>query len=101
MPCASWKRRRGEEETGIASEHIIAARVASAPPSNNILREEGKHTVTVFVEAELAESGPSPRVTEPEKCECWRWHRIEEIPRPRFLPLERLMQWHLDHPPRE
>lgn len=84
--------RELREEAGIEPEQVVAARLSPAPPSNNILREEGKHSVTVFVEAELAAPEISPRVMEPEKCEYWHWCRPQDIPRPRFHPLEVLVQ---------
>lgn len=32
-----------------------------------------------------------PRTLEPEKCAGWEWHPYDEIPRPTFLPLEKLV----------
>ena len=51
---------------------------------------EGKHYVTVYVQA-IAEPG-EPRLLEPEKCEAWAWFKWSELPENLFLPLKNLLK---------
>ena len=76
--CAS---REAFEETGLA---VSNCRFLYA--TNDFMKEEGKHYVTVFVIAD-AEQDKEPQVMEPEKCEFWKWMSEEEF---RSLPHDKL-----------
>ena len=60
--------REVREETGLA---IVDVR--EGPYINNVFGEDGRHYVTLFVSAELADSQAQPKVMEPEKCFEWKW----------------------------
>ena len=79
--------REDEEETGL---RIAPARFRKVTFTNDVFVSDGKHFVTLYVEARWLPSDGEPRVMEPEKCEEWRW--FEETPSPLFLPVENLMK---------
>lgn len=85
--------RELREETGIEAAAVSEARLSEAPPTNNIMRDEGKHSVTVFVEADLAAPEVEARVMEPDKCAGWEWVRPEGVPDPKFPSLAKLLAW--------
>ena len=73
------------EETGLSIHSMIRG-----PYTNDIFPEEGRHYVTLFV---VASSRPgTPRVYEPDKCECWQWFCWSNLPQPLFPPLASLEQ---------
>lgn len=82
-------RREVLEETGIRLRNI-----RYGPFTNNIFADERKHSVTLFVVAEYA--GGMEQAREPDKGECWGWHRWEELPQPLFLPIENLLGLGID-----
>jgi 8-oxo-dGTP diphosphatase len=82
-------RREVFEETGIRLRNI-----RYGPFTNNLFRDERKHSVTLFVVAEYA--GGTAHAREPEKDECWGWHRWEELPQPLFLPIQNLLGLGID-----
>lgn len=50
--------------------------------SNNLMRAEGKHYITLFMRAEVGEGGGEPpraKNLEPDKCEGWQWVTMEEL----------------------
>ena len=61
--------------------------------TNDVFETEGKHYVTLYVEAdynpEVFMSRWEPKVLEPNKCEEWRW--FKEAPSPLFLPVQNLL----------
>ena len=77
-------RRETQEETGLRLTAIT-----QGPFTNDIMAAEGKHYVTVFVQAS-PEDG-EPEVREPEKCECWAWFKWSDLPQDLFLPLANLV----------
>jgi 8-oxo-dGTP diphosphatase len=77
-------RREVAEETGLK-----IGNVRHCAYTNDRFQAEGKHYVTLFVAAEHR-SGEAV-VREPDKCEAWRWFSWDDLPRPRFLPLENLL----------
>lgn len=64
------------EETGLEVKNI---RFLTA--TNDILREDGKHYVTMFVVCERVREGEEARVMEVDKCEGWEWCEWEEMVR--------------------
>jgi 8-oxo-dGTP diphosphatase len=78
-------RREVFEETGI---HIKDSRYDTF--TNDIFREDQKHYVTLFVISEYDYGELELR--EPEKCEKWDWFLWNELPEPKFLPLENLLK---------
>jgi 8-oxo-dGTP diphosphatase len=77
--CAA---RETLEETGVRIENI-----RHIGTTNDIMH--GKHYVTIFMLANY-KSG-EVRVREPDKCEEWKWINWEELPSPRFHPLQQLI----------
>lgn len=64
-------------------------RARRGPFTNDVFAREGRHYITIFVLAEY-DSGDI-RIMEPDKTEAWQWASWEEMPRPRFLPIENLL----------
>jgi 8-oxo-dGTP diphosphatase len=79
--CAA---RETKEETGLQIQVM-----GYGPYTNDVMPNENKHYVTVFVLAR-GEQG-TPEVREPEKCEGWSWFRWSELPSNLFLPLRNLI----------
>ena len=89
----SWEdcaRRETLEEAGIEIKNV---RIMSM--SNDHREAQGTHYVTIIMKADYA-SG-EVRNCEPDKCAGWEWFAWEEIPSPRFQPIDTLMQQGL-HP---
>lgn len=78
-------RREAAEETGLGLKLI-----RPGPYTNDLMPSEGKHYLTVYVQAS-AEAG-EPQLLEPEKCEAWAWFRWSELPENLFLPLKNLLK---------
>ncbi|WP_045454470.1 nucleotide triphosphate diphosphatase NUDT15 [Vibrio campbellii] len=78
-------KREVLEETG-----LIVDSIEKFTFTNDIFEKEGKHYVTLFVVASSA-SG-EPQVTEPDKCKQWKWCRLDDLPKPLFLPLINLLK---------
>jgi 8-oxo-dGTP diphosphatase len=68
--------RETEEETG-----IILPTVKLWTVENTIFHIEQKHSVTVFMLADMPD-GQVARVIEPDKCECWQWFPWNNLPSP-------------------
>ena len=77
-------RRETQEETGLRLKEII-----QGPYTNDVMAAEGKHDVTVFVQAAPEEG--EPEVLEPDKCECRAWFMWSELPPNLFLPMANLV----------
>jgi len=75
------------EEAGVV---VAATRFKKKTFTNDVFVTEGKHFVTLYVEALWRPSDGEPRVMEPEKCEEWRW--FDEAPSPLFPPVQNLMK---------
>lgn len=69
--CAS---REVLEETGLQVKNI---RFLTA--TNDVMGEEGKHYVTMFVVCERVSEEEEARVMEVDKCEGWEWSSWEEL----------------------
>ncbi len=79
----SCARRELREETG-----LVAATIRQAPFTVDSFPSEGRHYVTLFVQAFDVTGEPENR--EPEKCAGWEWFRWDELPEPLFAPLQSL-----------
>lgn len=76
-------RREVLEETG-----LIIQLLTPAPYTNDVFHAEGKHYVTLFVQAHDAQ-GEAQRL-EPAKCLGWQWCNWDALPQPLFAPLASL-----------
>jgi 8-oxo-dGTP diphosphatase len=77
-------RRETQEETG-----LLLQTIRPAPYTNDIMPAEGKHYVTVFVQATA--NSAEPQIMEPTKCRGWRWFRWSDMPETLFQPLKTLL----------
>eukprot|EP00276_Gloeochaete_wittrockiana_P009380 CAMPEP_0184655430 /NCGR_PEP_ID=MMETSP0308-20130426/13034_1 /TAXON_ID=38269 /ORGANISM="Gloeochaete witrockiana, Strain SAG 46.84" /LENGTH=117 /DNA_ID=CAMNT_0027091887 /DNA_START=39 /DNA_END=389 /DNA_ORIENTATION=+ len=62
--CAA---RELKEECGIDIRNL-----RHVGTTNNIMRDENRHTITVFMQGEVPEE-EVPQNLEPDKCEGWSW----------------------------
>lgn len=69
------------EETGVKVKNLKFEHA-----TNNILEDDGVHTITVFMRGEYA--GGEALVAEPEKFVEVGWYDPEKLPEPLFLPLK-------------
>eukprot|EP00736_Rhodelphis_marinus_P010659 Rmarinus@m.14478 len=64
--------------------------------TNNIMTQEGVHSVTFFTRALRLDDTEDPAVMEPDKCDSWQWTTWQDIVsgkyEPLFLPLRLLVQ---------
>ena len=59
--------------------------------ANNV-NMDGVHSVTVFEHVKpMWREDKAPRIMEPDKCEEWRWCRVDQLPEPLFAPLAALV----------
>lgn len=77
-------RREVLEESG-----VIVKNIRKGPYTNDFFESEGKHYITIFMLADW-ESGEA-EILEPDKCDGWAWFEWDDLPQPRFLPLENLL----------
>jgi len=75
--CAA---REVEEETNLQVSGLSCVAV-----TNDIFDEEGKHYVTLFIQADHF-SGEL-KLNEPSKCLSWQWFDWHDLPSPLFRPL--------------
>lgn len=73
------------EETGL---HIKNIRYGTY--TNDIFIKEQKYYVTLFVTADYDHG--DLELKEPHKCEKWSWFHWDDLPEPKFLPLENLLR---------
>ena len=81
--------REVQEETGI---HIKNLRLG--PFTNDIMKSDDKHYVTLYVVSEY-DSG-EPTIMEQEKCEAWDWFYWGNLPHPLFIPIQNLLKLHFN-----
>lgn len=84
--CAERELR---EETGLDA---IIPQDAPCAVTNDIFREEDKHYVTLFIQAEYIRG--EPKIMEPKKCKGWRWfewHELIAMYDELFLPIQNLI----------
>lgn len=77
-------RRETAEETGLELKTLTAG-----PYTNDVMHLEGKHYVTVFIQAST-EPG-EPQLLEPDKCKGWHWFPWSELPDNLFQPMKTLV----------
>jgi 8-oxo-dGTP diphosphatase len=85
--CAA---REVKEETGLELTNI---RFFHA--TNDIMKTEEKHFVTIFMVAEQVDPGEVPENLEPDKCEGWDAYTVEDLVEREnqlFLPLANLLR---------
>lgn len=76
-------RRKTLEETGLRVDGV-----SHAGFTGDVFETEGRHYVTLFVEAPCAEGEPA--LLEPDKCDEWAWAPWDALPEPLFAPLASL-----------
>ncbi|KAL4916229.1 NUDIX hydrolase domain-like protein [Aspergillus aurantiobrunneus] len=74
--------RELKEETGLDIEDVQFLTV-----TNDIMPQDGKHYITVFVGARV-KAGQEPEILEPNKCVEWRWVSWEELAGDRVKQIE-------------
>ena len=77
-------RREVLEETG-----LVIGNLRRGPFTNDIMSDEKKHYVTLYVVADASEG--IPEVKEPEKCDGWSWFDWRTLPEPLFIPVRNLV----------
>lgn len=77
-------KRETLEETG-----LVVSGFEKLSFTNDIFEKENKHYITLFVVA--SDVSGEPQVTEPDKCKQWKWFKLDELPKPLFLPLTNLL----------
>ena len=77
-------KRETVEEAGIEIDSVIFGAVI-----NDVMKESGKHYVTVYMKANYPSGDPHPADGEFEE---WRWADWDNLPLPRFIPLENLLR---------
>ena len=78
----SWEecaRREVEEETGLILQQD---KIKFGHVTNDIMKSENKHYVTIFMMGECDDTSSRPENLEPHKCEGWdsySWEMLKEI----------------------
>lgn len=78
----SWEdcaRRETLEETGVEITNIRSLAV-----TNDIFKDEGKHYITIWMEADWLAKEPS--IKEPDKLTDIKWATFHDLPKPLFEP---------------
>lgn len=73
------------EETGVKIKNIKLLGF-----TNDIMKNEQKHYITIFVESELSEG--IPEIKEPHKTTEIGWFSSDKLPTPLFLPLKNFLE---------
>ncbi|MBQ4811243.1 NUDIX domain-containing protein [Pseudoalteromonas luteoviolacea] len=73
------------EETGL---QIVEPKKVTF--TNDIFEQEGKHYITLFVQAACPSGEAS--IMEPEKCKSWQWFALDNLPKPLFLSMQNLLK---------
>nr|AZL41243.1 nudix hydrolase [Ceanothus thyrsiflorus] len=77
------------EETGLEIEKIEFLTV-----TNNLFLDETKpsHYVAIYVRAFLKDPNQLPQNLEPTKCDGWGWYEWDNLPKPLFWPLQKMVK---------
>ncbi|GAA5189579.1 nucleotide triphosphate diphosphatase NUDT15 [Ferrimonas gelatinilytica] len=88
--------RELHEEAGLM---IRGPKVVSVANNLRTFQQEGYHSVSVTLLAQLAESDPQYATNrEPEKCEGWIWHDLTQpLPQPHFDASESAIHCYLQN----
>ncbi|KAJ9214462.1 hypothetical protein DTO166G4_3866 [Paecilomyces variotii] len=62
------------EETGLALKDL-----QFLTATNNVMKAEKKHYITIFMAATVVGDNPKPQLLEPEKCEGWEWASWDDV----------------------
>ncbi|KAH7516605.1 hypothetical protein FEM48_Zijuj10G0152800 [Ziziphus jujuba var. spinosa] len=81
--------RELKEETGLDIEKIEFLTV-----TNNVFLDEVKpsHYVAIFVRAFLRDPHQEPENLEPTKCDGWDWYEWDNLPKPLFWPVQKMIK---------
>lgn len=79
--CAA---REAKEEAGVEVENTTFATVV-----NDVISDLDKHYVTIYMKADYVSGEPKPVDGE---FETWEWRDWDNLPSPRFIPLENLLK---------
>ena len=82
LECA---KRELFEETGLE-----ALSLERGPWMNDFYRKEGKHYITIYTI--VRKFSGTLDVREPDKCLCWEWFSLENLPKPLFLSFNNLLE---------
>jgi len=82
-------RRETMEESGVQIKNVRFAAV-----TNDVLKKERKHYITVFVISDY-DSGEE-KLMEPHKSSEIKWFDWNRLPKPLFLPIENLLKQKFD-----
>ena len=52
--------------------------------------KEKKHYVTLYIRADYIKG--IPKIMEPNKCEKWKWFKLESFPDNLFIPVKNLLK---------
>jgi len=84
----SWEDcaiREVSEETGLKIK-----RLRFITCTNDIFLAEGKHYITIYMQADWKSGRPT--VKEPDRMVKWAWFDWRSLPSPVFLPMENLLK---------
>lgn len=73
-------RRETLEET-----NLVVSGLSCVAVTNDVFADEGKHYVTLFIQAD--QFSGELTLNEPEKCLAWQWFDWHDLPSPLFTPL--------------
>lgn len=74
----------------VAEETGLILRTPKLASVQNCVLKNGEHVVVIFMKGTVVQ-GDEARNLEPDKCDGWLWTRLDDIPEPRFLPLQQLL----------
>ena len=76
------------EEAGVKIKNLRFVAI-----TNDIFEKENLHYITLWYSAELVD-GEEAKVMEPDKFECWKWVKPEDVKnlKPLFLPFENFLK---------
>ena len=78
-------KREVKEEAGLDVDNL-----AFITATNDVHINEGKHYVTIYMQAQY--SGGEPKIMEPDKMVKWAWFDWDKLPEPLFLPIQNLIK---------